>query len=474
MDVLHEYGVEFPCGGKGSCGRCRVRLLEGDISCDDKHLEKLRSLGFEDEWRLACLSYCDSDLTIEVGQFDTVIQVDETPFEFEAGQGLGIAFDMGTTTLVGQLLDLESGQILAVETALNPQKKYGSDLISRMEAALAGHGDELVRMIREQVKLMVKKLMEGRGTKLERMVMVGNTAMHHLFCGHEVKPLAFYPFESPHMDMMVFSSEELGWDAIQCERVSYYPSIGSFVGSDILAGILATGMHKKESISVLVDLGTNGEIVVGNRQGLRCASTAAGPAFEGARISQGMQAVTGAISSISALEKGWQCKVIGNVPSKGICGSGLIDAVAVLLQQGLIGEFGEILSGDDAVALDPRVMLTQKDIQEFLLAKAAIAAGIRILLQEMDIAYEQVDEVFVAGGFGNYINLEHVTGIGMLEFPEDSIRKLGNSALMGAKMFLFNNCKDPDKLLCLTRHLSLESVPNFQDIFVENLSLGSL
>ena len=175
------------------------------------------------------------------------------------------------------------------------------------------------------------------------------------------------------------------------------------MGSDILAGIHATGMWRRKEYSVLVDLGTNGEIVVGNSESLLCASTAAGPAFEGAKISMGMLATTGAISSVSDREEGLICSVIGNVAASGICGSGLIDAVAVLLERGELGDFGEIISGDEAVELTKEVTLTAKDIQEFLLAKAAIAVGLTILIRKLEITAEEIVHIYIAGAFGNYI-----------------------------------------------------------------------
>jgi uncharacterized 2Fe-2S/4Fe-4S cluster protein (DUF4445 family) len=312
-------------------------------------------------------------------------------------------------------------------------------------------------------------MMVGHGNTLDRMVMVGNTVMHHLFCGYDITSLSYYPFETPHLGMKEFTSGELGWKDLNCSRVRFYPSIGSFVGSDILAGILATGMHLKESYSVLIDLGTNGEIVVGNNKRLLCASTAAGPAFEGAKISQGMQATSGAISSIVAAQDKWRCHVIGNTRSRGICGSGLIDAIQLFISRGVVGSFGEIISGETEIALDTQVSLTQKDIQEFQLAKAAIATGITILLRKMGIGRLEVAHIYIAGGFGTYINLGNVTRLGMLEFPEERMHKMGNSALLGAKMFLFEDPDFADKILRITRHVSLEAEPDFQDIFVNEL-----
>jgi len=219
-----------------------------------------------------------------------------------------------------------------------------------------------------------------------------------------------------------------------------------------------------------VDLGTNGEIVVGNNERLLCASTAAGPAFEGAKISMGMLATTGAISSVSDNWEGILCSVIGNVPAIGICGSGLIDAVAVMLEIGMLGDFGEIISGDTQVALTKEVTLTAKDIQEFQLAKAAIAAGLEILMRKLDLSAEEVSRVYIAGAFGNYINLEKMLRTGMMDFPLDRFRKLGNSALIGAKMFLFSEMNIAEEILAVTNHMNLEAEPDFQDIFVDKLN----
>lgn len=468
IDVLHEFGVEFPCGGKGICGKCKVKLLEGEIPVSSEHQDYLDRLGLSPEWRLACKSRAESDLVLEVGQYETMIQADESTFSFESRSGYGVAVDLGTTTLVAQLVDLSNARVLAVETALNPQRRWGSDLISRIESALEGNSFQLTQMIRKEIGGMLQKLMGERGISLERIVLVGNTVMHHLFCGLDVRPLAFYPFESPDLGVKYFRTHELDWE-IDCKEVIFYPSIGSFVGSDILAGIHATGMWHKKEHSVLVDLGTNGEIVVGNSDGLLCASTAAGPAFEGAKISKGMLATTGAISSVSAGEEGFRCSVIGNVSARGICGSGLIDTVAYMLGRGLLGEFGEILSGDQAFALTGEVELTARDIQEFQLAKAAIAAGLSILMGKLKVSPEEMGQIYIAGAFGSYINLENMLHTGMMDFPRDRFHKLGNSALIGAKMFLFSDMDVAETILARTDHLNLESERDFQDVFVSKL-----
>jgi uncharacterized 2Fe-2S/4Fe-4S cluster protein (DUF4445 family) len=471
IDVLHEFGVEFPCGGRGDCGQCKVKILRGELPLDKVHSGRLQELGLPGEWRLACMSRVYGDLVLEVGQYEAMIQADESLFPFEPGEGYGVAVDLGTTTLVAQLMDLASAKVLAVETGLNPQRRWGSDLVSRLEAALTGSKEELSRVIREEIGGMLRKLVSGRDIRIDRVVIVGNSVMHHLFSGSDIRPLSFFPFESPDLGSKHFTAGELNW-AVDCNNISFYPCIGSFVGSDILAGIHATGMWHRKEISVLVDLGTNGEIVAGNSDRLLCASTAAGPAFEGARISRGMLATTGAISSVEKAGQEITCRVIGNVPAVGICGSGLIDAVAVLLDRGDLGDFGEILSGDSEVILTQDVSLTARDIQEFQLAKAAIATGLDIILRKLGVHAEEVARVYIAGAFGNYINLEKMVRTGMMEFSPDHFRKLGNTALMGAKMFLFSDEGATASVLALTRHVNLESEPDFQDIFVKNLTFS--
>ncbi|MDD4108901.1 MAG: ASKHA domain-containing protein, partial [Prolixibacteraceae bacterium] len=238
-----------------------------------------------------------------------------------------------------------------------------------------------------------------------------------------------------------------------------------------LAGIAATKMADHEEYTVLIDLGTNGEIVIGNCHRIVCASTAAGPAFEGAKISQGMRATTGAISSVSLENDKLKCRVIGNTNARGICGSGLIDIMSVLLQQERIGIFGEINTGEDSVELAPGVFLTQKDIREFQLAKAAIAAGLQILMNLLNITYDEIDKVYIAGGFGNFLNIQNVIRTGLIETSEDKIVKFGNTALIGAKMFLFRDENFINRILNLTSHINLEGDPDFQDIYIEKMML---
>ena len=471
IDVLHEYGIEFPCGGKGTCGKCKVKLVAGEIETSDIHRQKLALLGLGSEWRLACYSTCTSDITLEIDQYNHLILADESDFEYSAQTGFGVAVDLGTTTLVAQLIDLATAKVLAVETLLNPQAKFGADLISRIQACIDGNANELKQLIRFNIGTMIELLLVKQKVPLQKIAIVGNTAMHQIFSGFDVAPLSQYPFDTPHLQATTFTTDELDWNFEVADEIRFYPSIGSFVGSDILAGIAATEMYRNNEYTALIDLGTNGEIVVGNKNQLICASTAAGPAFEGTNISMGMRATTGAVSSFQFIDNKIVANVIGNVSAKGICGSALVDAIAILRNQDLLGVFGEINSGESSIELIKGILLTQKDINEFQLAKAAIAAGLEILCQSISIQLNDIQHIYIAGGFGNYITTTHLIETGMIELPESKIRKMGNTALIGAKMFLFQGINIIDDIQLKIKHINLESHPNFQDIYVDKMML---
>jgi uncharacterized 2Fe-2S/4Fe-4S cluster protein (DUF4445 family) len=455
QDVLFGQGVEFPCGGQGRCKGCRIRVLEGALPVTAEDSLQFTPAELEAGWRLACRARAGGDLKIELAQWDTPILGDDSPFAFTPQERMGIAVDLGTTTVVAQLLDLRTGRVLAVRAALNAQAKHGADIMSRIEFALAGQGQKtLEQIIRDQIGGLIQKLLAAgsvgagqlgisaagllanqvpsasktalppRLPQLERIVLVGNTAMHHLFCGIDPEPLAHYPFEPVSPGLRVFTAADLGWKLPGYPTVLFLPCLGGFVGSDVLAGILATRLHESESLAALIDLGTNGEIVVGNRTGLLCASTAAGPAFEGARISMGMRAATGAISKVSIERGGLRCHVLGNGRPRGVCGSGLVDAVAAGLDLGGIAANGRLARGESFMLAAP-VSLSQRDVRELQLAKGAIAAGLRLLLQQWGARENQLSQIYLAGAFGNYINHASAQRIGLLKFPAEKIRPAG-------------------------------------------------
>ena len=475
-DALFTHGVEFPCGGKGRCKGCRVRVIGGALSITPEDGKMLSPEQLAAGWRLACRSRAESDLILELAQWDVPILADNTPFEFVPREGLGVAVDVGTTTLVAQLLDLETGHVLAVRTALNAQARYGADVMSRVEFAVAGQGQhQLERLIRGQVGRMIAGLLPAAPANpsgLREIVLVGNTVMHHLFSGIDLGPLSHYPFVPVRPELALFRARELGWNLGGDPVVRFLPCLGGFVGSDILAGVLATKLAEAEKLVGLMDLGTNGEIVIGNREHLLCASTAAGPAFEGARISMGMRASTGAIAEVTAAQGAIACHVIGNVAPRGLCGSGLVDAVAAGLEIGLIDHSGRFVNGRNRWELLPPVVLTQNDIRELQLAKAAIAAGLRILLERWRAAKSDLVALYLAGAFGNYINRSSAQRIGLLDFPAEKIQPAGNTALLGAKIALFGgdgNESPYSQVVAKIEHVPLGSDPHFQDIFVEEM-----
>jgi uncharacterized 2Fe-2S/4Fe-4S cluster protein (DUF4445 family) len=475
-DLLFAQGVEFPCGGHGRCRGCRVHVLEGHVPINDAQRERLSAEELAQGWRLACQCTLEDDLVIELRQWDAAILVDDTPFVFQPRTGLGVAVDLGTTTLVTQLLDLTTGRVLAVRTALNSQARFGADVMSRVQFGVPKDGEKQLRdLIRQQIGSLIEQLIfaaqipEG---KITDVVVVGNTVMHHLFCGLDVEPLSRYPFESENLGLQSFRGQDLGWKLTGDAHVRFLPCLGGFVGSDILAGILATNLGERNDLNGLVDLGTNGEIVIGNRQRLLCASTAAGPAFEGARISMGMRAATGAISEVIVEDHTVNCRVLGNVPPQGLCGSGLVDAVAAGLELGTIQSSGRFADSLGAWTLAAPVVLTQSDIRELQLAKGAIAAGIRMLLDRFGASAGDLKKLYLAGAFGNYINRASAQRIGLISFPLEKVEAAGNTALLGAKLALFRPEEEDGSYASLrqrTEHVALNADQSFQETFVEEM-----
>ena len=475
QDVLFAQGVEFPCGGRGRCKGCRIKVIEGSLQVTPEEERLLTHAELADGWRLACRGQANENLKIELAQWEAAILADDSVFAFTPQEGLGVAVDLGTTTVVAQLLDLRTGFVLAVRMALNTQAKHGADIMSRIEFAVHGGGQAVLeKLIREQIgKLIVELLAAAKADagELNNIVIVGNTIMHHLFCGLSVEPMSRHPFEPEEDGLQIFETNALGWKVASKPSVRFLPCLGSFVGSDILAGVLATKLHESEALVALIDLGTNGEIVVGNRERMLCASTAAGPAFEGARISMGMRAATGAISEVSLSDGALRCRVLGNVAPRGICGSGLVDAAAAALDLGWIEPSGRLATGS-AIGLAPLVVLTQRDIRELQLAKGAIAAGLRILVQQWGARLENISRIYLAGAFGNYINRASARRIGLLDFPTEKVVPAGNTALLGAKLGLFSLHQQDGSYAELRRkiqHVPSNEDSQFQEIFAEEM-----
>jgi len=465
-DRLFEAGVEFPCGGESACGGCRVRVLEGEVPVTAAMRDALGEMEVRDGWRLACCAEAAGRVVVEVEQWSLYVLTDESRVPIEPRAGRGAAIDLGTTTLVVQVVDLASGEVVGVQTALNPQARYGADVMSRLQYDL-GRPGELGRLIHRALARMLEGMLGGE--PLREVLVAGNTAMHHLFCGLDVEPLTHAPFVSPTMGACRFADGELGWPG----PAEFLPCLGGFVGSDLLCGIVATGLDEQTRPRALFDIGTNGEVVVGSAQGIECASTAAGPAFEGGRVGAGMRAGTGAIDSVHVRDGGLACHVLGGGRARGVCGSGLVDAAACGLSLGLIRANGRLASADKRLPLADGVALAQSDIRELQLAKGAMAAGLRMLAGGGS-GRTGVDRLCLAGAFGNYIRQASARAIGLL--PDDlPVEPVGNSALRGARMLLLAPATRQArlrKIAALTRHVELASDPDFQDLFAERMAFA--
>lgn len=482
QDVLLEHGVEFPCGGHGTCRTCRVRVLEGRCDPSEEDLQYLGQEAVDLGWRLGCRGVVSQNATLQIAQWDIDVLLDDTSIEVSPQDGLGVAIDLGTTTVAMQLVDLSDGHVLAVASGLNPQVPFGNDVMTRVHFAVSNPSDsgltDVVRQFLEDkiVELLQLAEAQGQAKPIREIVLVGNTVMHHLFCGFDVNPLARYPFDATSLEEAVFTPAELDWRLPGSSQVRFLPCLGGFVGSDILAGIIATDLDNTTDLKALVDLGTNGEIVIVDSQRILCAATAAGPAFEGARIRLGMRASRGAIDrvSISQREVGRKlnCHVIGNETPIGICGSGLIDATACALELGELLPNGRIANGSDRLPLAEPVFLHQCDFRELQLAKGAIAAGTEILLQNLEKDTGDLSELYLCGAFGNHICVPNARRVGLFPNSQVNVTPRGNTALLGTKMALLApdaTSRRIDAVFSRVERFELIEDRQFMDVYVRNM-----
>lgn len=412
---------------------------------------------------------------------------DELLYLGQPGQGIyGVAVDIGTTTMVAYLIDLSSGATVDVASALNPQRVYGGDVISRSDYASQSEENlgQMQALVVNKLEGMICDMAARAGIDTGRIfhiVAVGNTTMMHLFCGLTTRNIAVSPFIPAVTDAVNVPARELGF-SFEHARVTAGPCVAGYVGADTVACVLDCDMDKAEKLCLMVDIGTNGEIALGNRDGIVCCSTAAGPALEGAHIKHGMGGVTGAISRVR-LHDGVDISVLGGGEAQGICGSGLVDAIAEMLDMGYIDEMGGMdedelgeLAGEDegrpALKLTGNIMITQRDVREVQLAKAAIAAGIQTLMAERGCGYDEIGALYLAGGFGNYIDRERAARIGLL--PRELLERMkpvGNAAGAGAQKMLLDGAR-LERASAIARsmqYLELSARPDFQDLFVDGM-----
>lgn len=579
--VLAGVHVEGGCGGKGLCGKCRVKLHGGageyPSQAEHNHLaEEELSAGIA----LACQRKLTSDATIEiqapvirkhgkgdaghdykparvdsplekrylnipapclsdqVSDLERVAREISEDGELEADIGVlselpmllrqsdykitavlcgrrlmavepgdttdekyGIAFDVGTTTVVGFLVDLNSGKVLAAGDATNYQQVFGADVISRINYTIEHQKGQILlqKRVMEALEDIVSGLLKKSGISRDRVyesLFVGNTTMSHLLLGLNTVFIARSPFVPVFRQPLEIRNRDFGLNIHSNGIIRVLPNIAGFVGSDSVAVLLATGVDKQSGVTLIVDIGTNGEIMLAGEGRILACSTAAGPAFEGACIKCGMRAMEGAIDGV-LMDEDIRLDVIGGGPASGICGSGLLDAVSELLRLNILDREGRISTRDflegsvnqkilkriqeaehgrDFILTDEPliekkrpVRITQKDIRELQLAKGAICAGIKVLLGQMEITAGEIDQVFLAGAFGNHIKTKSALKIGLLpNIPPDRINLIGNAAGKGARMALASKieARRATELAQRVEHIELSGRNDFQEEFL--------
>lgn len=450
MSLLHSAGFspDAPCGGNGRCGKCKVIVDGREV--------------------LACQTIVDRDMVVTLPPKERgMILADGISAILSPDCGKCLAIDIGTTTVVAYLI--ENGQILATECRKNPQGAFGADVVSRIQYARNGKNRELTATIRQCVQDMTEILLSKTGKiNLDRVCIVGNPAMQQLFLDLPVENLTRIPFP-PLLTKAEITEAGKYISAWAGAKLLNVPDIAGYIGADTVACILATGMDRTEKLTLLVDIGTNGEMVLGNKDHMMACATAAGPALEGAGISCGMQAATGAIDHV---DPDFSCHVIGESKAVGICGSGLLDAVAVALQQDLINERGRIMREDRILPLTDGIFLTQEDVRQLQQAKGAIAAGIHLMAKELNVVLEDIETVYLAGAFGTYMDSRSACRIGLLPAElEDRVQPIGNAAGSGAMQIACSEdvLARTDAIAAAVKHLDLASLPEWAKCFAKNM-----
>lgn len=460
LSLLRRAGLapDAPCGGSGSCGKCRVLVDGAEVS--------------------ACQTAVEGDMIVTLpdrAAEHILTQASVGPVNIDpCREGYLLAVDIGTTTAALSLMDGKNGAELAVSSFLNPQTPFGADVISRIRHALTGHMDELTIQIRNALTRAAEELCRMASiapSDIGVVAVVGNPAMQQLFLGISPKNLAEIPF-APVLRKAQIVPAAPYLSCCKKSRLLIVPDISGYIGADTVGCILATGQDRADELALLVDIGTNGEMVLGNRHGMVACSAAAGPALEGANIKFGMRGQTGAIDHVRVENGVFCCNVIGGGEATGICGSGLIDAVAAALDAGLINERGRILNEEHVIRLTDRVYLTQDDIREVQMAKGAVAAGIELMVKRLGITVTKITRVYLAGAFGTFLDPVSACRIGLLP-PEllGRITAVGNAALGGAKRLACDRgeLNRAEQLVSRVELLELAGDEAFRRCFARNM-----
>jgi uncharacterized 2Fe-2S/4Fe-4S cluster protein (DUF4445 family) len=478
--------LDAPCGGRGRCGKCLVRLAPDG-----------------DEVR-ACQTEITGDMDIYLpGEMEMEIAGDAAPSAdtpsaaiVSGDDPLGVAIDIGTTTVVAHLTSLRTGVRAATASGVNAQRPYGADVISRIQYCASNGHAQLTALIRGQLRDLIAKACVDAGADprmIEYISIAGNTIMEHLAAGLSPVGMGVAPFRP----LSLFGDDMPVWDDLGVSpdaKVYFAPAISSYVGGDITAGMLSAGLEETDGPCVYIDIGTNGEIAMKMGERYLCCATAAGPAFEGAEIAMGMAAVPGAVNHVVWEDGAVKYTTIGDAPAEGLCGSGLLDALALLIRQGAVDETGRLLSREEApgaiseylesrdgknifrLARDCGVYMDYADIRKLQLAKSAIAAGIQTLLAHAGIGESDVRAFVLAGGFGSFMDKDSAAAIGL--FPKaflPTASAVGNTAGEGAALAL---CSDGARASLNAmrercEYIELSTSPIFNEQFVEQMMFDS-
>jgi uncharacterized 2Fe-2S/4Fe-4S cluster protein (DUF4445 family) len=509
-------GINSICGGQGTCRSCRVKVLSGTVSAPTPHeREALTPRELAEGWRLACQTYPSGDVRLMVPP-ESMTTPQRTQFEgleiavapepsaqarrlqkAIPGPMPGLAVDLGTTKIAAYLVDLESGRTMAAGAVMNPQISWGEDIISRINHAVKSPdaGVQLQKAAVAAINGLAADLGAQAGTAREAIVeavVVGNTAMHHLFLGLPAKPLALAPFTPAVKEAVDTDARELGLDFAPGASVHLLPNIAGFVGADHVAMLLAVAPWLADTPALALDIGTNTEVSLVDGEKITSASCASGPAFEGGHIKDGMRAARGAIERVRIAGDSVQYQTIDQAPPAGICGSGLLDAVAQMYLAGILDEGGrlaenhprvrtrrgqrEFVLADEAEREGrPAIVITQHDVRELQLAKAAIRAGIQVLLETGGREEDEIRQVIMAGAFGTYLDVESAMTIGMLPaLPPDRFRQAGNAAGTGARLALISlsqRARAAD-IAAGAGYIELAGAPGFEATFIQASYLG--
>ena len=524
--------VNNHCSGKGTCGKCKVRILKGESPISDTDRIKLTPEELNKGIRLACTFFPEGDLEIESPEEEKKARVLTTGYlpEFDfcpairqnnSKEGtavffreelldqkdtseklplLGAAIDIGTTTVVCELVDLESGRVLGSESEVNAQKKYGLDVLTRITYELENPETgvfELQKAIVDSINEMIKRLcarLHISSDHIYEAVVGANCTMLHMFLGVDATSIGRFPYRPVFLESQTLTAESIGLKLGKNARVTTLPSVSSFIGGDIVAGTCVSNLKQKEGNVLFIDIGTNGEIVLKSGNRLLCCSCAAGPALEGMNISSGMRAQEGAVEDLRILPDRVDLKVIGNTKPLGLCGSGILAAIRELLLTGIVGRSGTFVKPEKLDPSDYRlkyirlkgkkrefiisgpsggeILVTQNDVRQVQLAKGAILSGFTALLNKAGIGMGDLDEVMIAGQFGAHLPGDSLTGVGILpKEVEDKLTYIGNSSKTGAYMALMSEKvrQEMTELAGEMEYLELAETVDYERLFSECL-----